>query len=86
MTSIGCFKDVNFTDIPYNVITKTDALTNTDIMYCYYACSNQGMMYMAIQNSKTCACGYRYGQYGPADSTSMCVNCNSYSCGGPSVS
>lgn len=42
-------------------------------------------MYMAIQNSKTCACGYRYGQYGPANSSSMCTTCSGYNCGGSNL-
>lgn len=85
---MGCYKDVNFTDLPYIVMTTTTALTSSNIAYCYYSCANQGFMYMAIQNSTTCACGYKYGQYGPASNSSMCTKCSSsskYNCGGSGV-
>lgn len=43
-------------------------------------------MYMGIQNSTTCACGYTYGQYAPASNSSLCTKCTtSYNCGGPGL-
>lgn len=84
MTDLGCYKDVNFTDVPFNTMTSTAKLTASNMGYCYYACSSQGFMYMAIQNSTTCACGYQYGQYGQVNS-SLCSQCNGYNCGGNGV-
>lgn len=80
VTELGCYKDVNLTDVPYNVMT-VNRLTASNIQFCTYACTSQGFAYMAIQNRQTCACGSTYGRYGLA-LASLCSNCQNYNCGG----
>lgn len=83
LSVMGCFHDIAYSDVPYQVFVNNPAGISTST--CTYACTMLGLPIMAFQNSKSCLCGNSYGRYGTAPSSS-CVDCSGYNCGGSSTS